>query len=400
MSRLGEILRGLAILAPALALLVWLILYSVKKANDPAQMAFKWAVSIPLFGISLWSVFLIGVPGLFVLVFCAVALSFWWTPHIGGLLARPLTGLYDGGNLAPERRPAYSVAMSRQKRGEYLEAIDEIRGQLERFPNDLEGQMLLAQVLAEDLKNLPEAEAVIQHLCSQSGHAPKNIAFAHYSMADWHLRFAHDRDAARKHFEQVVKQFPDTELALGAAQRIAHLSNPEMPLDPNERKKFVVPEGMRNVGLRLDSPDFHAPERDPAQTASELVRQLQSHPLDTEAREQLAWIYAEHYGMLHLASDQLEQLIQYPNQPAKLVVRWLNMLADIQVRCGAGYDTVRKTLERIIEREPNFAAAETARKRIALLKLELKGKEKAQPVKLGTYEQKLGLKAEHRAGPS
>ncbi len=89
-------------------------------------------------------------------------------------------------------------------------------------------------------------------------------------------------------------------------------------------------------------------------------------------------------------------MIQQPNQPARLVVRWLNLLADWQVRGGADYDTVRQTLQRIIDREPRLAAAEIARKRLELLKLEFKAKEKNQPVKLGVYEQNIGLKGSRK----
>jgi hypothetical protein len=127
--------------------------------------------------------------------------------------------------------------------------------------------------------------------------------------------------------------------------------------------------------------------------AAEYVKHLEQHPLDTEVRERLASIYADHYQRLDLAADQLEQMIQLENQPPKQIVRWLNLLADLQVRSGSTYDTVKQTLQRIVDLDPNLAAAETARKRMALLKLELKPKTPAQSFKLGTYEQNLGLKA-------
>ena len=100
----------------------------------------------------------------------------------------------------------------------------------------------------------------------------------------------------------------------------------------------------------------------------------------------------DHYQRLDLATDQLEQMIQQPNQPAKLVVRWLNLLADLQIRSRADFQTVHQTLQRIVDRDPNLAAAEMARHRQALLKLELKANESRQEVKLGTYEQNIGLK--------
>jgi hypothetical protein len=49
-------------------------------------------------------------------------------------------------------------------------------------------------------------------------------------------------------------------------------------------------------------------------------------------------------------------------------------------------------LQRIVDRAPNLAAAELARHRLALLTLELKAKTTSQAVKLGSYEQNIGLK--------
>ena len=91
-------------------------------------------------------------------------------------------------------------------------------------------------------------------------------------------------------------------------------------------------------------------------------------------------------------TNELKQLIEYPNQPARRVAHWLNLLADLQVRHGADYDTVRQTLEKIIERFPDAAVAELARSRLGRLKLELKGQKETPGVKLGVYEQNIGLK--------
>jgi len=123
------------------------------------------------------------------------------------------------------------------------------------------------------------------------------------------------------------------------------------------------------------------------------VQHLEQHPLDHEAREKLAMIYAAHYQRLDLAADQLEQLIAAPNQTGKDVARWLNVLADLQLRHGADYDTIRQTLQRVIDLFPELAAGQLAQQRIELLRLELKGKEKSQVVKLGSYEKDLGLKS-------
>ena len=165
-----------------------------------------------------------------------------------------------------------------------------------------------------------------------------------------------------------------------------------MLLAPHERKKFEVVEGVQNLGLLHDYGNLKPAEADPEKVAADCVAHLEQHPLDTEAREKLAVIYADHYERLDLATGELEQMITQPNQPAKLVVHWLNLLADLQIRGGAGFETVQQTLQRIVDRDPEVAAAEIARHRLALLKLEMKAKEKNQAVKLGSYEQNIGLK--------
>jgi tetratricopeptide (TPR) repeat protein len=322
----------------------------------------------------------------------ALVLTVIWRHNIANLIAKPFSNLYDGGSVEPIPHPAYSVAQSNQKRGRYLEAVAEIRKQLDRFPTDVEGQLLLAQIQAEDLKDLPAAELTIQHFCEQPGHAPPNITFALYSLADWHLKIGQDREAARSDLEKIIELLPDTEFALGAAHRIAHLGSAEMILAPNERKKFAVTEGVQSLGLLRSQKHLLPAEPDLEQEAAECVKHLEQHPLDTEARERLAVIYADHYGRLDLATNELEQMIEQPKQPARLVVHWLNLLADLQIRSGAGFEAAQQTLQRIVDRNPNVAAAEIARHRLALLRLEMKSKEKSQGVKLGSYEQDIGLK--------
>jgi len=154
----------------------------------------------------------------------------------------------------------------------------------------------------------------------------------------------------------------------------------------------VVKEGPPSVGLAARNPPSTGAADDGSAHAAELLEHLKQHPLDSDVREQLAIIYADHFGRLDLATDQIVEMIEQPNQSSRNVVRWLNLLADLQVRCGSDLETVQGTLQRIIDREPQLAAAELARNRIALLKLELKGKEKSQAVKLGSYEQNIGLK--------
>ncbi len=387
---------ALAIAAGAVG---WFMYSCLKRSDDPARLAFKWVLT------ALVVLFIIKVVGpsaasggyaamlfLPLAAVCAIVLIVTWRHNIAGLLSKPFTNLYDGGSEEPIPQPAYSIARAHQKKGQYLEAVAAIHKQLERFPTDLEGQLLLAEIQAENLKDLPAAESTIEGLCAQPGHAPQNIAFALYSLADWHLKIAQDGEAARRNLQKIVDQFPDSEFAVGAAHRLAHLASTELLLTPHDQKKFVVSEGVRNLGLVRDQEHLKPTETDPAQEAAECVKHLEQHPLDNEVRERLAVLYADHYGRLDMATAELEQMIAQPNQPAKLVVHWLYLLADLQIRSGADFETVQQTLQRIVDRAPNLAAAEIARNRLALLKLEMKAKGKSQAVKLGSYEQNIGLK--------
>ena len=381
------------VLIISLAFVIWLFVRVLRRSEDPAKLLLKWVFTIPFAIFCIWTAKQMGPFGPFLIVVMGVVLSVMWTPHISEWLSRPLSSLYDGGNLPPEPKPYYSIALAKRKLKNPLEALVEVRKQLARFPNDFEGIMLLAGIQAEDLKDLPGAEITLNLFCDSPGAPPKQVAAAMNQLADWHLKLAQDAEAARAALEKIIMRFPETELSLQAAQRIAHLGGTEkMLLAAQDRQPVAVPEGVKNVGL-LESSKFLQPvETDPGKLAAAYVKQLEQHPLDAEIREKLAVIYADHYQRLDLATGELKQLIETPNHPAKRVAHWVHLLADLQIRHGADYDTVRQTLEILIERFPDSAVAEQARTRLGHLKLELKGKQGTPGVKLGVYEQNLGLK--------
>jgi len=243
------------------------------------------------------------------------------------------------------------------------------------------------------LKDLPSAEITLNHFCNRPDAPSRQYAAAMNHLADWQLKLAQDADSARAALEKIIAQLPDTELALLATQRIAHLGGTEkLLLAARDRQPMAVPEGEKYIGLMASRKHLLPAETAPEQLAADYVKHLVQHPLDTEIREKLAILYADHYQRLDLATGELEQLIEMPNQPPKHAAHWLNLLADLQIRHGADYDTVRVTLEKIVERFPDFAVAEIARTRLVRLKLELKGHKPTPDVKLGVYEQNLGLK--------
>lgn len=378
----------------------------LKKSDDPGLLIFKWFATALILGVMGWKVVPLVAQGGYAGAFggipatavCGLLLAIIWRKNIAMIVAQPLGSLYDGGNEEAPPQAFYSGAEAKRKRGHYVEAIGEIRKQLEKFPTDFIGQMLLAEIQAENLNDLQAAEMTIQRILNQPKHAPRNITYALNTLADWHLKYSSDPDAARTALQQIVDLLPGTEFALLAEQRIGHLASREQLVATHDRPRIAVPQGVQNVGLLQSSAHLAPVEANQTNRAEELVQHLEQHPQDTEAREQLAVIYADHYQRLDLAADQLNQLINQPNQPAPRVIRWLNLFADLQVRHGATYETVYETLSQIIERYPNQGAADLARNRLDLLRLELKSKQAARSIKLGTYEQNIGLKQGSRGG--
>jgi tetratricopeptide (TPR) repeat protein len=394
-----QVVVNILSLAAILGLAAWIFIRSLKRSDDPPALVFKWIVTASAVVFE----FKVAVPeasggnaifGLLLTLIFGLVITIIWRNSFIDIIANGIGSLYDGGSTPPEPKPFYSIALTKRKLRKPLEAIVEIRKQLAAFPDDYEGINLLAAVQAEDMKDLAGAELTLSHFCDSPDAPPRQVAAALTQLADWHLKLAQDADSARATLEKIIARFPDTELALAAAQRIAHLGGVEkILLAAQDRQPMTMTEGVKNVGLRDTMRDLIPAEIDPEKQAADFVKHLEQHPHDTEAREKLAIIYAAHYQRLDLATNELAQLINEPKQPPKHVAHWLNLLADLQIRGGADHDTVRPTLEKIIECFPGMAVAELAQSRLAHLKLEMKGqKEKTPGTKLGVYEQNIGLK--------
>lgn len=370
----------------------------LRRTEDPGLLIFKWVISALVVAFWCWQADAFNSKSatgyhLVVTGVAAIAMIAIWRRNIANVVATPFGNLFDGGNVPVEPQPYYSVAEAKRNRGQYTEAVAEIRKQLERFPTDYTGQLMLAEIQAEKLNDLPGAELTIQRICDQPGHAPRNIVHALSTMADWYLKYNVDAEAARRFLEQIIQLYPDTEFALTAQQRMAHLGNMDKLLDPHDRKRVVVHEGIKNLGLvteRKSVEEIALTNREGS--VADYVKHLEEFPMDFEVREKLATAYADQYQRLDLAADQLEQMIAAPGQPARKITHWLNLLADLQVRHGADLGTVQQTLERILVQYPDTPAAQMARSRLGQLKLEIKGREKTAGLKMGTYEQNVGLK--------
>ncbi len=407
MGRIVETIANTALLAFLAGIVGWLFWRSFRKSGEPLVLAIRWAITLPIF----YVIIKVAIPnfaagganaifgGLFVMLFCGIVMAILWVGSLVDMVAKPFGSLFDGGDTPPEPKPYYSIAIAKRKRSKPLEAVIAIREQLAKFPNDYEGVHLLANIQVEDLKDLPAAEATVNHFCEWDKAPPQQVAAALTQLADWYLKFFQDAHSAQRAMQRIVEKYPDTDLALVAKQRIAHLEGSEKNLlAARERGPMVVREGVKNVGL-LDSSTHLVPaEVPPEQRAAEYVEHLKAHPDDTEAREKLAILYARHYQRLDMATVELAQMINEPNHPPKRTAHWLNLLADFQVHGGADYETVRATLEQIIERFSDYAVAELARSRLAHLKLEFKALEKTPEKAMGEYEQNIGLKGSRYYG--
>ena len=383
-----------------LGFICWLFWYALKKSDNPPQLIFKWLITIPLI-IVYWKIIMPWVKGGGYGAIGGIVLSVvWgnvmymiWRHSVIDLIANPLASLYDGGKEQIEPKPYYSSAISKRKMNRPLEAIIAIREQLAKFPTDFEGIMLLANIQAEDMNDLHGAEMTLHHFCDSPKAPDRQVVAALTQLADWHLKKTVDIDAARAALQKIVVRFPGTEIALRAEQRLAHLGETEkIILAQHDRQAMALPAGVNNIGL-LDSTEFlRRKEIEPGKLAAVHVKHLEQHPHDAEVREKLATIYARDFKRLDLATMELEQLINQPKHKPKQVAAWLNLLANFQVECGADVDAVTATLGKITEMFPDSPMAEIAQRRLARINLEFKGLQATSEVKLGTYEQNIGLK--------
>ena len=393
MSQTASTVLNVILSLLGLAFLVWLSVRTLRRSGDPIKLVLKWVFTLPLVAFCLFYGARIGPFGPFLIVFMAIILSLMWTPHISEMLFSPLTNLFDGGHEEPEKKPYYSAVLAKRNQGHSLEALVAVREQLAKFPNDFEGVLLLAKIQADDLNDLPGAEITLNNFCNSPNAPDRQVVAAFTQLADWHLKKTADVDAARTALEKIVARFPNTEISLRAEQRLAHLGETEkIILAQHDRQAMPVPAGVQNIGL-LDSTEFlRAKEIEPGKLAAVYVKHLEQHPHDSEVREKLAQIYARDFKRLDLATMELEQLINETRHSSKQIAGWLNLLANFQVELGAEVADVTATLTRIVEQFPDSPQAEVAQRRLARVKLELHGKKETPSVKLGVYEQNIGLK--------
>jgi tetratricopeptide (TPR) repeat protein len=374
----GAILSGLVFVL----LIGWLIWRWSRRSEDPpGVLVIKLAVSGVLLAVAVFCIArihpLIGVP---LGAACGIVIGVLWGRNIGAWVARPLAGLYDGGDEAPEPRPFYAIAEAHRKQARYAEAIAEIDRQLEGFPGDLQGLLMLAEIRARHLGDWAGARNAIDELFSDESLPVATRAKALQALADWHLDFANDAENARECLQCIIDAFPSSPEANDAAQRLAHLGDNAWRLNRHAPAALKITPLVRSSEWSAPLPSAPPPQ-DPEAEAEELRRQLMAHPNDADARERLAMIYAEGLGRMDWAIGELEQLLAQAHHPPRAQARWLHLIADLNIRQAGDESAARTSLQRVIQLFPNTALAANAQSRLDHLKLELRAVRTASRLK-------------------
>ncbi len=266
----------------------------------------------------------------------AVVLGFMWGSTLASVAVDKASGLMVAANGDP---PDYSEVEARRRRGDATGALAAIASQLQKSPDDFEGQLLTAQIQAENLRDLVAATATVEQLLTQPKHSPSQISRALNALSEWQLSLGRDREAAKATLQRLVDRFPGTAMALRTAQRVARMSN----------------------SFEADQPGSVG------QLVSDCMKHLEAHPLDNHTREVLAEVYLRRYDRPDLAFIELNTLVGTPHQSREDIARWLHQAADWHLELG-NTQSARVALEEIETRLPGHVLAERARERIFLLK--------------------------------
>ena len=391
-----------------LAVVIYIIRKQLRNPqNEPVKVIGLWVLSFIVFvgiaysavaaqeGVALLFVIFVGLP-------IAVLVGVAWTPTIANMLVSPLTTAFSGDDSAAYEGPAYGQALANRKRGRYDDAVEAVEAQLERYPGDFDGLMLKASIQAENLDDLLAAITTIQETLDDPEKMRFNLPVALNKIADWQLTIAGDAPAAKRTLQQIREVLPGTQAAQFASQRLASLDASEeseaVAGDINESYRHLAEESAAKDDFTGPLEIPRAVEVDPLQTdeakLQTCLRRVALHPDSINNREELAALYLNHARKPELAIQQYEHLLTLPGTTIHQKTAWLNRVADIQIKSGETYESIRATLGLIISLDPKAAPAVRAEQRIAYLRIEIRGaNKKSKKLQLGSYDEDVGLKS-------
>jgi len=285
------------------------------------------------------------------------------------IILLPLVGFAPGILQPKQLPPMYARAIARMKFGKYSEAEWEIIRELEKREDDFDGWMMLAELYANHFSDLSEAERTILEICDQPKLTPSQLSIALHKLADWYLKLAQDPDAARRALQMICDRLKGTHLA-----HMAQLRMNQLPRNRQELREqhAARPIPLPALGDRLER-QFPAEKPDPARAAAAanaLVATLTQDPNDVSAREKLARIFAEQLERPDLGIEQVNLLLNMPEQPDHRRAEWLGLTAAWEIKFRQDVQAGRRLLNRLIEEFPSTPQALAARRRLQLLDAE------------------------------
>ena len=297
-----------------------------------------------------------------------------WVGLAAALILAPIAG-YAPANLGMRNMPPmYSRAIARIKFGKYAEAEWEIIRQLEKCEDDFQGWMMMAELYANQFKDLNEAEQTILEICDQPKVTPSQLSIALHKLADWQLSLGSDPDAARRSLQVICDRLKGTHLA-----RMAQIRMNQLPLTAAELKEqhssALIP--LPALGDSLEEgatePESALTQSKAVELAKACVDRLNRDANNVPAREKLARLLAEHLNQPEQALEQLVLLLNMPEQPESKRAEWLGLTAAWHMRHRQDFDTARKVLERLVQEFPHTPQALAARRRLRNMGVEFRG---------------------------
>jgi len=352
----------------ASATLTWLLMSKAKVIDPEPRKDFRALC---------WTCFLgLIVPALIVLLVGGWALL----GFAAAVILLPMAH-YAPSYLHPRKvPPMYARAIARMKFGKYSEAEWEIIRELERCEDDFEGWTMLADLYANHFNDLAGAERTILDLCDQPTVNASQVSVALHRLADWHLKLACDPRGARRALQLIADRLKGTHLA-----RMALLRIDQLPATAEElrEQQSAPPIPLPALGDSLDqtaSPSEPQLERkQAARLANSCVEQLKGNPNNVSAREKLARIFADHFERADLGIEQLELLLNMPDQSDSKRAEWLGLTAAWHLKYRHDTDSGRKVLERLLKEYPDSAQALAARYRLGQIDRELRLQARRSP---------------------
>jgi len=154
-------------------------------------------------------------------------LAVLWVPTIMEFITHPIMEWFAGGWFADDSKPYYALAKGLRKRGDHEAALEGIEQQLEKFPDDITGRLLKAEIHAEDLGDVDAAAQVVDEIIALDENNRELVPKALKNLADWRLRIDGDPERAEAVLQRLIGLFPESEPASEAGKLIKRIPDRE-----------------------------------------------------------------------------------------------------------------------------------------------------------------------------